>query len=281
MPILRILLLPFAFLYTVITDFRNYLYNNGTKKSTGFDRFVISVGNLTAGGTGKTPFVELLIRTLNEHYRIAILSRGYKRKTKGFRIAGADDDSKTLGDEPYQYFTKYGNKVKVAVGEKRVLAIPQIMDFDDKIEIIILDDAFQHRSVKPDLNILLNDFTRPFYTDYVMPAGLLRESRINANRADIIVVTKCPDELGKAEMKEIRKQILRYSKNDTPIYFSGIRYLQPQRLFGIQQFSKNIFLFSGIGNTAPLHQYVDKHFNLLSYKRFSDHYLYKSEDLNA
>jgi len=281
MPIHRILLLPFAFIYTFITDFRNYLYDNGTKKSHAFDRFIISVGNLTAGGTGKTPFVELLIRMMKDQYQLSILSRGYKRKTKGFRIAGSDDDSTTLGDEPFQYFSKYGNKIKVAVGEKRALAIPQIIVTEDEIEVIILDDAYQHRSVKPNLNILLNDYTRPFYTDYVIPAGLLRESRKNAKRADIIVVTKCPDALDAGEMNNVREQIHRYSKKNVPVYFSGIRYLKPQRVFGTQQFSKNIFLFSGIGNTAPLQQYVEEHFNLLNYKRFPDHHSFTSEDLKA
>ncbi|MCK5700299.1 MAG: tetraacyldisaccharide 4'-kinase, partial [Cyclobacteriaceae bacterium] len=180
MPIIRILLLPFAFLYKLATDFRNHLFDVGSKKSIEFDRFIISVGNLTVGGTGKTPFVELLIRELKTKYQLAVLSRGYKRKTRGFKLADENDDSKTLGDEPFQYFTKYGKEIRVAVGEKRARAIPEIIFYDEKIEVIILDDAYQHRSVKPHLNILLNDYYRPFYRDYVLPSGLLRESRNHA-----------------------------------------------------------------------------------------------------
>ncbi|MCK5369797.1 MAG: tetraacyldisaccharide 4'-kinase, partial [Cyclobacteriaceae bacterium] len=165
MPILRILLLPFAIVYKLITDIRNHLYNIGYKRSKKFDRFIISVGNLTVGGTGKTPFVELLIREMKNKYQLAVLSRGYKRKTSGFIIAKDTDNSETLGDEPFQYYTKYGKEVVIAVGEKRALAIPEIISHDNEIDIIILDDAYQHRSVTPHLNILLNDYNRPFYDD--------------------------------------------------------------------------------------------------------------------
>ena len=280
MPILRILLLPFAIVYKLITDIRNHLYNIGYKRSEKFDRFVISVGNLTVGGTGKTPFVELLIREMKNKYRLAVLSRGYKRKTRGFIIANDTDNSETLGDEPFQYYTKYGKEVVIAVGEKRALAIPEIISHDNEIDIIILDDAYQHRSVTPHLNILLNDYNRPFYDDYVLPAGLLRESRNHANRADIVVVTKCPEELDNREMEVIKQRIHKYSGSSKPIFFTGIKYLKPQRLFGSQNFSNDVMLFTGIANSFLLENYIEKNYNLLGHRKFSDHYAFTKKDLS-
>lgn len=279
MPVLRILLLPFAFLYKLITDFRNHLYDIGNKKSMVFDRFVISVGNLTVGGTGKTPFVELLIRALKSDYKLAVLSRGYKRKTRGFRLANEQDDSTSLGDEPFQYMTKYGKEVKVAVGEDRFSAIPELLFHDNGLEVIILDDAYQHRSVQPQLNILLNDYNRPFYHDFVLPAGLLRESRKHADRADMIIVTKCPAELGDDEMIGIESQIRRFTNHEIPIHFTGIKYLKPKHLYGDKEIVKDVFLFSGIANTVSLEKYVSQHFNLLGHKKFPDHHMFSEKDL--
>jgi len=279
MPVLRILLLPFAFLYKLVTDFRNHLYDIGNKKSVEFDRFIISVGNLTVGGTGKTPFVELLIRALKKEYRLAVLSRGYKRKSRGFKLAEKNDDSISLGDEPFQYLTKYGKEIRVVVGEDRMQAIPELIFRDDSIEVVILDDAYQHRSVRTQLNILLCDYNRPFYHDYVMPAGLLRESRRHAQRADICIVTKCPEELRDGEMDEISSQIEKYANDSTPIYFTGIKYLKPERLFGTGGFSENIYLFSGIANSLPLEKYVDQNYNLLRHKKYSDHYSFTQKDI--
>ncbi len=279
MPLLRILLLPFAFLYKLITDIRNHLYDTGKKKSIQFDKYVISVGNLTVGGTGKTPFVELLIRLMKKEYRLAILSRGYGRNTKGFRQVNEHDHAGTVGDEPFQYFTKYGREITVAVGEKRAMAISKIIENDNNIEVVILDDAYQHRSVKRDLNILLNDYNRPFYHDFVMPSGLLREYRIHAKRADCVVVTKCPPSLKKDEMLLIRENIQKYSGIGKEVFFTGINYLKPLKLFGDEDFSGNVVLFSGIANSKPLEKYVDDHFNLLANKQFPDHYSFTERDL--
>lgn len=245
-----------------------------------FDRFIISVGNLTVGGTGKTPFVELLIRALKTKHPLAVLSRGYKRKTRGFRLADEHDDSGTLGDEPFQYYIKYGKDVRIAVGEDRALAIPEIIFHDKKVEVIILDDAYQHRSVKPQLNILLNDYHRPFYRDFVLPAGLLRESRKHAHRADIVVVTKCPEYLGKQEMGNIGQQITNYAGKNKAVYFTGIKYLAPKKLYGNQNFSENVFLFSGIANSSPLEDFVEKHYNLAGHRKFPDHYSFTKKDLS-
>lgn len=271
--------MPFAFLYKLITNLRNHLYAIGNKKSIRFDRYVISVGNLTAGGTGKTPFVELLIRELKRKFQVAVLSRGYGRSTRGFRLANDEDNADTLGDEPFQYYLKYGGEIKVAVGEERALAIPELLFIDESIETIILDDAYQHRSVDPQLNILLNEYSRPFYEDSVLPAGMLRESRKHANRADIVIVTKCPPQLKEPEKGEIERNIRRYTREEVPIYFTGIRYLDPVPIFKEQKFSDNIFLFSGIGNPSPLIQHVQQNFNLLGNTPFGDHHKFTKKEI--
>jgi len=244
-----------------------------------FDRFIISVGNLTVGGTGKTPFVELLIRAMKTNHQLSVLSRGYKRKTHGFRLADDRDDADTLGDEPFQYFIKYGKDVRIAVGEDRASAIPEIIVHDKNVELIILDDAYQHRSVTPQLSFLLNDYYRPFYRDFVLPAGLLRESRKHAHRADIVVVTKCPENLGTQEMNHIERQISRYAGKTKAVYFTGIKYLAPIKLYGNQNFSENVFLFSGIANASPLEDFVGKHYNLTGHRKFPDHYSFTKKDL--
>jgi tetraacyldisaccharide 4'-kinase len=271
----------FGIIDKLITDFRNHLYDIGNKSSVQFDRFVISVGNLTVGGTGKTPFVEMLIRMLGKNHHIAVLSRGYGRKTRGFRLADSEDDATTLGDEPFQYFKKFGGEILVAVGESRALAIPEILFADDQVEIIVLDDAFQHRSVQPGLNILLSDFSRPFYRDVVLPAGRLRESRKHARRADMVVVTKCPPNLDQSSKHDIEKQIYRYTRQGVPVYFSAIKYLNPVRLYGNQPFSDSVFLFSGIAHHVALETYVEANFNLLAHKKFPDHHFYSESDIKG
>ncbi len=281
MAVLKLLLFPFSLLYKIITDFRNHLYDTGRRRSFIFDRVVISVGNLTVGGTGKTPFVELLVRQLHSGFNIAILSRGYGRKTYGFRLAKEEDDAQTLGDEPYQYFKKFGHHVTVAVGEKRALAIPEILFEKERTELIILDDAYQHRSVKPHINILLSDFQRPFYDDLLMPAGRLRESRKNAERADMVVVTKCPGQLEEETMEKMEKKIRKYTGEHIPIYFTGIRYLDPISADGHAPGSTNFFVFTGIANPSPLMDYVQSQFTLLGQRAFPDHYNYTSQDLNG
>ncbi len=281
MPIVKILLLPFAFIYGVVTDVRNYLYESQKKPSYQFNRFIISVGNLTAGGTGKTPFVEMLVRMLGDRYKLAILSRGYGRRTRGYRLAGQEDTASTIGDEPFQFYQKFHPKVMVAVGEERRKAIPEMIRTDEGIEIILLDDAFQHRKVRRNVNILLCDYHRPFYSDAVLPAGLLRENRKHTNRADVIVVTKCPDTISKNEMEQVAGKVRNYAGQVTPVFFSGIRYLDPVRIHGDGKFSENVFLFTGIANAAPLKNYVAGRYNLIGSRHFRDHHTFTVSDMDA
>lgn len=278
MVILRILLLPFAVLYNLITWLRNRLYDQGLRPSIKFDLPVIGVGNLAAGGTGKTPLTEYLIRLLANDHEVATLSRGFGRKTTGFRMAQPTDSAATLGDEPFQFYLKFGDKVKVTVGEERAYAIPMILQEYPETEIIILDDAYQHRSVTPSLNVLLSDYHCPFYKDFLLPAGRLRESRAGAERADVVVVTKCPAEMSDEEMMEIGKSIRKYVEK--PVFFTHIRYGDPIAFAGHnRKLSDKVVLVSGISNHKPLEHYVTQNFTIVKQFNFTDHHSYSRFDI--
>ena len=271
-----ILLYPFAILYDLVTRFRNHLYNIEYKRSFPFETNVIGVGNLTVGGTGKTPMVEYLIRFLSDRYQVATLSRGYGRQTKGFRIAGSEDSSITLGDEPMQFFLKYEDRIAVTVGEERAEAIPNILfEFPDT-QVIVLDDAYQHRAVKPGLNILLTDYHRPFFRDSLLPSGRLREARIGARRADIIVVTKCPPTV---DTREWEDNIRRYADPKAVIAFSSIRYLQPVPVLHEQPLGQQILLLTGIAQTRGLIDFIKERFQLIDHLRYKDHHQYTVKDM--
>ncbi len=278
MAILRILLFPFAVLYKMITRFRNRLYDLGIRPSVSFDIPIISVGNLTVGGTGKSPMIEHLIRLLSKDYKVATLSRGYGRETSGFRIGSKVDNANTLGDEPYQFYRKYGNKVIVSVGEERALAISYILQEAEDTNVILLDDAFQHRRVRPGFNILLSDYNRPFYKDFLLPAGRLRESRSGASRADVIVVTKCPSEISADEKINIEKYVRWYANK--PIFFATIHYGIPLPIGDLKsEIGREILLVSGIADASPLITYVKQSFELKEHLQFADHHTYSLSDL--
>ncbi|MEM7551085.1 MAG: tetraacyldisaccharide 4'-kinase [Bacteroidota bacterium] len=276
----EIILSPFAFLYKTGTSFRNHLYNIGHKKSFRFEVFTIGVGNLTVGGTGKTPMVEYLIRLLKESYNIVTLSRGYGRSTKGFILASEHDNATTLGDEPFQFYHKFKDEVKVAVGEERVLAIPEIINALPKTDLVLLDDIFQHRSVDPHVNILLCDYNRPFFKDFLLPMGRLRESRKGAQRADIILVTKCPENLSIEDQNEFISKIKTYSKQETPIYFSKIKYGQARQIKGpYNEGVEKVILVSGLASSGLFENYANSNFEVLNHFKFEDHHDYKEVDL--
>jgi tetraacyldisaccharide 4'-kinase len=280
-------LYPFSILYDGITQVRNFLYNHKYKKVQKFHNPVINIGNLTVGGTGKTPHVEYLIHLLKNNLAITTLSRGYKRTTKGFLWASQQENALTLGDEPMQFYTKFGKQIRVAVGEKRAPAIETIFATkhfqNTDNQLVILDDAFQHRPVEASINILLSDYNRPFYEDYVLPSGRLRENRQGAKRAHAIIVSKCPVELAKKAQQEIQNKIIPYTKKDTPIFFSYISYQKPKSCFEKPSFSKqippNVILFTGIAKTAPLVKYVKTNFNLIKHFEFGDHHQYTISDI--
>lgn len=278
MSVLKFLLLPFAMLYDVVMDIRNRLYDMKMYPSTSFDIPVISVGNLAVGGTGKTPMTEHLIRLLSPQYKIATLSRGYGRKTKGFRIAGVNDSAATIGDEPYQMFKKFSPTVGVTVGEERALAIPTILQELPETDIVVLDDAFQHRKVIPGLSILLTEYNRPFFNDHILPFGRLREGPEGAKRADAIVVTKCPSHLEEEEMMSMEHSFRKYT--DKPVFFSKIRYSDPVPFGAAAKISSKVILLTGIANAQILEAYISSNFTLIKHFSFRDHYVFTVSDLN-
>lgn len=277
MNLFTLLLYPLAVLYDTATRIRNYLFDIGYKRSFEFDTRVVSVGNLTVGGTGKTPMIEYLIRLLKSQYNISTLSRGYGRKSKGFKLASSEDSAKTIGDEPYQFFHKFED-IHVAVGEERAVAIPFILAERPKTELILLDDAFQHRPVKPNFSILLSDYHRPFYNDYLLPAGRLREARKGASRADVVVITKCPESLAEDEQMTISNEVQKYTT--APVYFSHTEYGSLTPVFSTDSVSSlHVILFSGLASSKHFSKYVRSKYQVIEEVSFGDHHDYTITDI--
>lgn len=280
MTVWRVLLLPFAVLFDLVTSVRNRLYDLKIKPSAQFEIPVISVGNLAVGGTGKTPLVEHLVRLLSPRYKLATLSRGYGRSTKGFRIARSKDNASTLGDESFQFFRKFKEKAIVSVGEERALAIPMLLDANPDLDAILLDDAYQHRKVTPLFSILLTDYHNPFYKDFLLPAGRLREGRHGADRADVVVVSKCPKEIQDDEMMAIEKEIRNYC--DRPVFFAGIHYGEPLPFSNtMHTISDSVVLVSGIANPKTLLEFAHRNFKLVKHFDFKDHHKYSASDVKS
>ena len=208
----RKILFPFSFLYFFIISLRNYFYDVGILKFFSFEIPIIVVGNLSVGGTGKTPMIEYLIRLLSENYKVATLSRGYKRKSKGFVLANAETDVLEIGDEPYQFLKKFP-KIQVAVDANRKRGIENLLTQKNAPDIILLDDAYQHRKVKAGFYILLTAYEDFFFDDFILPVGNLREDKSGAKRADIVIVTKCPLAISIMEQEKIRNKIIKYQYN--------------------------------------------------------------------
>jgi len=275
--ILRVIFWPFSALYDLLMRLRNYLYDTGYTKSFSFQTRVISVGNLSVGGNGKTPMVEYLVCLLKHKYRLAVLSRGYGRSTKGFILADSKHTTDDLGDESMQLFRKFAPEIKVAVGESRALAIPSILLESPDTELIILDDAYQHRTVIPDLNILVTNFWSPFFKDHVLPAGRLRESRQGAQRADLIIVTKCPADLSVEKQQEYLSEITSYQEG--PVFFTTITYQAPVPFYSGNRVVKyaKVLLITSIATTVSLLHYVDENFTLVDHLRFRDHFKFQEK----
>jgi tetraacyldisaccharide 4'-kinase len=288
MVILKIILLPLSYLYGIIVLLRNKLFDWGILKSVKFNVPVISVGNLNWGGTGKTPHIEYLIQLLKQNYYIATLSRGYGRKTKGFILADTQSTSSDIGDEPLQFKKKFP-ALRVAVDEKRVNGITEILNLFPSIQAILLDDAFQHRYVVPSLSMLLTDFNNLYCDDYLIPSGTLREFRHGAKRADIIIVSKCPQLPLPIERENIIRQLKPLPKQK--IFFSTICYgeFMPLASSELIAFSKEyyfernytILLFSGIANVQPLEYYLKRKTNNVVTLEFNDHHVFTVKDLQT
>ena len=278
--ILLWLLFPFSLLYGLGVVFRNWMYKIGFLKSVSFDIPIISIGNLSMGGTGKTPHTEWLIQYLREYINVSVLSRGYKRKSKGFLEVQLRSTAEEVGDEPSLLKKKYRN-ASVYVGENRVLGIPKILSLRPETQVILLDDAFQHRAVKAGLNILLTDYEDRYTHDFLLPVGRLREPRFGASRADIIIVTKCPQDLTAEQRNRIIKQIS--PKANQTILFSHLRYGHPYRWYTHEYISLtkeyDVVLFCGIAKPEYLEDYLKPLVNSIEFNFFPDHHDYSNYDI--
>ena len=219
MNFLRKILFPLAFLYWLITFIRNWLYDKGIFKSFSFDIPIIAVGNLSVGGTGKTPQIEYLIRLLSDNYKVAVLSRGYKRTTEGFILADEKATASSIGDEPFQFYSKFPN-IQVAVDANRKSGIENLLQLPNKPDVVLLDDAFQHRKVKAGFYILLTAYDDLFCDDNILPFGNLREPSSGKKRADMIIVTKCPKDLSELAQQKIKEKL----KVKQQVFFTTIQY---------------------------------------------------------
>jgi tetraacyldisaccharide 4'-kinase len=277
----RILLLPFALLYWLVIGIRNWLYNKKIIRSTSFAFPLICIGNLSMGGTGKSPMVEYLVRLLKSEFKVATLSRGYKRRTKGYALANKESTALEIGDEPMQFHIKFPD-VPVAVGEERLDAIPQLLHDRPQTQAIILDDAFQHRGIKAGLNILLTEYSNLFTRDFYLPTGDLRDLKSEYKRAEVIVVTKCKPDLTVKEKQKIVEEI--NLQPGQSIFFSTIEYGQPYHIFKHSGFSltenTEVLLVSGIANPRPLMALLEKYSKTYYMLQYADHRIFTVDDLN-
>ena len=280
MKFLRKIGYPFSLLYGIITSVRNFLYNKHIIKSTQFKTPTIVVGNLSVGGTGKTPQIEYLIRLLQNDYKIAVLSRGYKRKSIGFIIANENVTAEIIGDEPFQYYLKFPNII-VCVDADRVNGIQQLEALENPPDIILLDDAFQHRKVDGGLNILLTSYHNLYIDDSMLPTGNLRENISGAKRAQVFIVTKCPINFSEVEQLEITKKLKPKSKQS--IFFTTIEYDNDLKgasalsLDNLENFE--ILLVTGIANPTPLTAYLNNRKIKFKHLKYPDHYHFKEKDI--
>lgn len=280
MSVIRFLVFPLSIIFKFVTDIRNKLYDCNFLKSEKINVPVISVGNLSTGGTGKTPLVDFIIYNLKRDYNISVLSRGYNRKSKGFIEIKNSDNPSLVGDEPFLIKSNH-SEVPVFACEDRVEGAKKIIS-ENNTNLILLDDAFQHRKISRNLDIVLTDYNNLFYKDYLLPYGNLRESRNNINRADVIIVTKCPLDFNKADAIKIKNQI--NPKKTQSLFFSQIKY--SEKLFGFKELSfksirnSKLTLVTGIANSQPLKEYLKKNNVNFDHFDYPDHYNYSRKDVN-
>ncbi len=282
----KFLLIPFSWIYALIVGFRNFLYDVKILQSKSFDVPIISVGNITVGGTGKTPHVELLVRLLKDEHHIAVLSRGYKRKTKGFVLAEQTSKASEIGDELRQIKQKFPDILVAADGD-RVRGVKKIKEIDDKIDLILLDDAFQHRHINPGLSVLLIDYNRPLDEDRYLPYGRLRESVSQIKRAHIVIVTKTP-----AIVKPIDMRVMSQDLGIKPyqsLFFTGLNYFRPVNVFPGKAFlpslqrmkdeSWYILAVTGIASPVVFTEHVKELSSNVEFLTYPDHYQFKPKDI--
>ncbi|HYJ37606.1 MAG TPA: tetraacyldisaccharide 4'-kinase [Chitinophagaceae bacterium] len=277
---IRILLFPLSLLYALIIFIRNFLYDKKILSSTTFNLPLISVGNISVGGTGKSPMVEWLVRQLRNDFRIAVLSRGYKRKTKGYALAHAGSTALEIGDEPMQFHMKFPD-VTIAVGEERIVAIPQLLHDKPETEAVLLDDAFQHRAIQPGFNILLTDCNNLYTRDWFLPTGDLRDEPRSCHRARVILVTKCPRDMTASDQAAIRAEISPLPNQH--LYFTTLDYGEPYHI--IHRYPTHItlehevLLVTGIANPRSLKQYLLEQTRTYYEMTYGDHHIFTIDDL--
>lgn len=277
----KILLYPIAAVYGGITAFRNMLFDKKVMKSVRFDFPVISIGNLTAGGTGKTPHIEYLIFLLQYVYKVSTLSRGYGRTSHGFIVADERSTAADIGDEPRQFKAKFPETI-VTVGEDRVLSVPRILDARPDTDVILLDDAFQHRAIRAGISIMLTEYNNLFTRDEIIPVGWLREAKSNYHRADVIIVTKCPPNLTIEERNKVLAEIKPYKYQK--VYFSTIQYgplysfINPREWLQLEK-DTDVLLLSGIANYDALKEYLETKARKVYVREYRDHHRYDRYDL--
>lgn len=280
--LIKVLLAPFTLLYGIGVSIVDFFYRKGILKGVSFDIPIISVGNLTVGGAGKTPHIEYLVRLLKDYVELATLSRGYKRKTKGFLVADPQHNAEIVGDEPLQFKRKFPG-IMVTVAENRTFAVPEILKLNPEIQVILLDDAFQHRSIDPGLNILLTEYDRPFTKDWLMPSGRLREWRSAYRRADVIIVSKCPLGLTEDQRKEMKGAINLYAHQR--LYFSFYKYLTPYYIMAPEykvpvQPDWDVLLICAIAGTEYLADHLEEQVNSVKVLSYEDHRYFSKFDLS-
>lgn len=276
----RVLLFPLALVFGLILKVRNYLYDKNVLKSTEFNIPILNVGNLSVGGTGKSPMVDYLVSLLKNKYKVATLSRGYKRRTKGYILADENSSAVEIGDEPMQFHLRH-EEIAVAVGEERIEAIPQLLYDIPSTEIIILDDAFQHRAIKPGFNILLTDYNNLYTRDFYLPTGDLRDNISSASRAHVIIVTKSPHHLSVDEAQQLTSEISPLPHQQ--LFFSAITYGLLYHIVSLtpRSFSKHteVLLVCGIANPEPLTTYLNDQCSSYDAMYYNDHHIFSIDDL--
>ncbi|MFT3933400.1 MAG: tetraacyldisaccharide 4'-kinase [Chitinophagaceae bacterium] len=277
---IRILLFPISLVYFAIIYLRNRMYDKGFLKSTSFNLPLICVGNIAAGGTGKSPMTEYLVKELKTHFKIATLSRGYKRKTSGYALANENSTALEIGDEPMQFHLKFPD-VPIAVGEERLYAIPQLLHDRPETQAIVLDDAFQHRAVNAGLNIVLTDCSNLYTRDWYLPTGDLRDEKKSAERANIIIVTKCKPGLTTEERDAIINELAPLPKQ--PVFFTAIRYGMPYHIVSKATAKVTaeveVLLVTGIANPRPLKNLLQERSKTYYQMAYNDHHIFTIDDL--
>lgn len=284
-PLLRKLLLPFSWLYGIVVEGIKLTYRLGWKKSKRFEVPMVVVGNLSTGGTGKTPHVEYILKTVGNYYHISVLSRGYGRTTKGLRWVSPDDKAIESGDEPLQIAQKYPN-VPVVVAEKRAAAVPQILNRQPQTQLLLLDDAMQHWPISGDSYLMLSTYEQPFFTDFVLPAGNLREFRFNYKRANIILITKCPPNITPQQRRKFLHKLR--PKRGQQVFFSYFKYGIPYAINDNKLLlswellnSYTILLISGIANPSNLIEEIKQYTTDITAMEYKDHHNYSRTDWDS